>query len=94
MVFPQVACTTWHADEEPKGNNPFARLLGGAKKAEASAERQVKVSAKEAQKSVEKSSRRLRAKAGAAGEEVEKKPRGGFLQSLGIGQDTYYPDDS
>jgi hypothetical protein len=48
----------------------------------------VKVSAKEAQKSVEKSSRRLRSEVGA-----EAKPkRGGFLQSLGIGQDTYYPD--
>ena len=51
---------------------------------------QVKVSAKEAQKSVEKSSRRLRNKTGAAAEEVGKKPRGGFLQSLGIGQDTFY----
>ena len=52
---------------------------------------QVKISAKQAQKSVAKSSERLRGKAEAAGEKQVKKG-GGFLQSLGIGQDTYYPD--
>jgi hypothetical protein len=31
-----------HADEEPKGKSPFARLLGGAKKAEAAAAQQVR----------------------------------------------------
>ena len=51
----------------------------------------MKVSAKQAQKSVAKSSERLRGKAQAAAEKPAKKA-GGFLQSLGIGQDTYYPD--
>ena len=46
------------------------------------------MSAKEAQRSVEKSSRRLRRVAGTEGP----KKRGGLLQSLGFGQDTFYPD--
>lgn len=77
------------AEEAVEGKpDPLARLLGGGKKAA----REAGSAAKQAQQGTRKAAGRAKAAALATGVKPATK-RGGFLQSLGIGQETFYPED-
>lgn len=71
--------------------NPLSRLLGGGKKAAKQAQKAAgKVPAK-----AEWGTARVKAAAAKAAplKEAASRKKGGFLEALGIGQETYYQDD-
>lgn len=71
--------------------NPLSRLLGGGKKAA----KQVQETAKKEPAKAERGTARVKAAAAKAApsKDTAPKKKGGFLEALGIGQETYYQDD-
>ncbi len=85
------------ADEAAKGKpNPLARLLGSSKKAAGEAKSAAHGAQAAAQRGTKKVASRAKAaaaSAASAGDRPAEKKKGGFLQSLGIGQETFYADE-
>lgn len=76
-------------------SNPFARLLGGGKKAAQQAQQAASKAPAKAERGASKAAGRVKAAAAKAApsEQAAPKKKGGFLQSLGIGQETFYSED-
>ncbi|EIE27239.1 hypothetical protein COCSUDRAFT_55258 [Coccomyxa subellipsoidea C-169] len=83
--------------EAEADSNPFARLLGGGKKAAQEAQQAASKAPAKAQQGARKAAGRAKAAAAKAAPSTSEQPaskkKGGFLQSLGIGQETFYSED-